>query len=113
MLRATSEMAAAINVTSAPLKPSSSASDRPRWRAVTISVAELITVCVSVSIDRHPLGFYVQVGESLLQIQRGAHPFERQTQLHHREGHVGLNANDHRFRSAQFQHVRNRAQRSR
>src|SRR5215204_4920541 len=97
MLRATSEIAAAINVTSAPLKPSSSASDRPRCRAVTMSVAELITVCVSVSIDWRALRFEVQVGKPLFQVQRRAHSFQREAQLYHREGHVGLNADDHRL----------------
>src|SRR3954470_3164520 len=100
MLRATSEIAAAISVTSAPLKPISSARARPRWRAVTISVAELISVCVSVSIYRRALGLHVQVEKALLEIQRCPHPFQRQAQLHHRERDVRLNSHDHGFRSA-------------
>src|SRR3954463_14660931 len=102
MLRATSEIAAAISVTSAPLKPSSSASARPRCRAVTMSVAELISVRVSVSIYRGALRFYVQVGEALLEIQRGPHPFQRQAQLHHRERDVRLNPRNHGIGAAQF-----------
>src|SRR4051812_27971558 len=95
MLRATSEMAVAISVTSAPLKPSSSASERPRWRAVTISTAEWIGVVVSVSIDRNSLCFHRQIGEAFLEIQRGAHSFERQAQLNHGKSDVRLNADDH------------------
>src|SRR2546423_1213811 len=78
MLRATSEMAAAIRVTSAPLNPSSSASDRPRCRAVTMSTAEWIGVLVSVSIDRDALCFHGQVGQPFLEIQGGTYSLERQ-----------------------------------
>src|SRR5688572_10597605 len=104
MLRATSEIAAAISVTSAPLKPSSSASARPRCRAVTMSVAEFISVWDSVSMHRRSLGFQIEIGEAFLEIQRRPHPFQRQTQLHHRERHVRLYSHNHGFGPSQLEH---------
>src|SRR5688572_29650393 len=96
MLRATSEIAAAISVTSAPLKPSSSASDRPRWRAVTMSTAELIAVRFSVSIDRNAFCLQVQVGKPFLQIEGGADALQGQPELNHGKSNVRLDADDHR-----------------
>src|SRR3954465_1600348 len=111
MLRATSEMAAAISVTSAPLKPSSSASVRPRWRAVTMSTAEWISVWSSASIDGRPLHFSLEVGQALFEIQRGTHALGVEAQLDHREGDIRLDPDDDGFGPPQFQHVRDRPQR--
>src|SRR5438552_8879703 len=103
MVRATSEIAAAIRVTSAPLKPNSSASERPRWRAVTISVADRISVSVSVaSMHRHSFRFrLVEKRQTLFQIQRRADAFERQSKLDHRQGDIRLDADNDGLGSTQ------------
>src|SRR5690348_1050936 len=107
MLRATSDMAVAIKVRSDPSKPNSSAKARPFWRAVTMSAAELMATRASFSMFQVLLGQPVEIGQPLFQIQGGPHPFQRQAQLHHRKGHVRLNANNDGLRPAQFQHVCN------
>src|SRR6266571_5021389 len=113
MLRATSEMAAATSVTSVPSKPNSVARERPRWRAVTMSRADVISTRVSFGMMKVPLGLPVQIGQTFLKIQCRADPFEGQAQLHHRKGHVGLDADDDRLSPAQSKHVRNGPERSR
>src|SRR6266446_4745476 len=113
MLRATSEMAAAMSVASAPSKPISVARERPFWRAVTMSRADMIGTRVSFAITKVPLQLPVQISQAFLQVQRRANPLEGQAQLHHGKGHVGLNAHDDRLSPAQPKHVRNGAQRAR
>src|SRR5512133_2483156 len=100
MLRAISEIAVAIIVTSVSEKPSWRASSCPAWRAITMS-SELLTSTTNsaptVAPIRRLAGFQVpiQKRKSLLQIQRGVHVVEHQPQLDHREGHLGLQAHDH------------------
>src|SRR6266481_6120232 len=87
MLRATSEMAAATSVTSPPSKPSSFASARPFWRAVTMSESDMIGTSESFGMTKVPLDVAVQIGQAFLEVQRGANPFQSQPQLHHGKGH--------------------------
>src|SRR5438445_6647966 len=113
MLRETSEIAAAISVASALSKPNSTASERPSWRAVTMSAADEMGTRVSIVVINRPLELPVQMGQALLEVQGRVNPFERQAQLHHRKGHLGLDADDYRLGSAQSKHVRDAPQRAR
>src|SRR6266576_3236972 len=113
MLRDTSEMAAAMSVTSAPSNPSSLAMERPVWRAVTMSNAHVIGTRVSFDIVKVPLELPVQIRQAFLKVQRRADAFERQPQLHHRKRDVGLDADDDGVGPAQLEHVRNGPQRAR
>src|SRR6266511_6022398 len=106
MLRATSEMAAAIMVRSLPSKPSLVAAARPCWRALTMSAAELIDIRSSLGMRAGPYGMSVQISQPLLQIQGCSDPFQGQPQLHHREGDIRLDADNDGLRPAQFEHVR-------
>src|SRR5258708_11724567 len=110
MLRETSEIAASISVNSTPSNPSSAASARPFWRAVTISLAEVIGTWPSLDILRVPVDVSVQIGQTFLEVERCSDPFQRQTQLHHRKCDLRLDAHDNCFRPAQFEHVRDGAQ---
>src|SRR6266566_5103305 len=113
MLRDTSEMAAVIKVTSTPSKPNSWASKRPCCRAVTMSSTDAIVTRVSLGTTKLPLGALIEIGQAFLEIQGRADPFQRQTQLDHRERHFGLDPDDDSLGSAQAQHVRNRPQSAR
>src|SRR5262245_63597602 len=130
MLRASSEMAVAIIVRLLSEKPRRWARARPRWRAATMSRSERIGTrdssftgtCLSTATHSSEekdsrrrslakscrltvaaaLGFLpIQVGQTLLQVERRRDPFEGQAQLHHREGNFGLNADDDRLGAAQ------------
>src|SRR5262245_39075716 len=59
-----------------------------------------------------PLPFSVKVREALLQVQRCGDAFERQPQLHHRERHFGLDADDDGLRAAEHDHVRDVTERA-
>src|SRR5881409_2221970 len=96
MFRDNSEMAVAISVASPDENPTRDANARPCWRAATMSLSTLIGTTISSAKARAPpsiangslrsgsfSGFSVQVRETLLQVERGRHPFERQTQLDH------------------------------
>src|SRR5262245_29885412 len=113
ILRATSEIAVAISVRSAPEKPSSIAKARPFWRAITMSDAEVIGTRVSLSMGQFSLVRAVKVGKSLFQIQRCANPLQRQPELHHCKRDIRLDADNHRLRPPQPKHVRDRPQRAR
>src|SRR5581483_12410565 len=111
MLRATSEMAVAMRVASAPEKPRRAASARPSWRAVTTSASALIGMRLS------PLSAATslppaarQEGEALVEVQRGLHALHGQPELHHGERHVGLDADDHGVRAAQPHRVHDAAE---
>src|SRR6267378_4649834 len=119
MLRAISEMAAAITVWSPLENPASAARSRPRWRAVTTSTSAAIGISSSsATVDASraaldaELRLLVEEEEAFLEIQGGGHTFEREAELHHREGDLGLNPDDHRFRTAQPRHVRDVPQRT-
>src|SRR5437867_2308231 len=119
MFRDNSEMAVAISVASPDENPTRDANARPCWRAATMSLSTLIGTTVSSAKARAPpsiavngslrsgsfFGFSVQVREALLQVERGRHPFERQTQLDHRKGDLRLNPDDHGLGPAQATHV--------
>src|SRR2546422_2215608 len=120
MLRATSEMAAAMTVWSPAEKPAPAASSRPRWRACNTSTSDAIsTLSWSATLDAStfallvepPLGVLVEKGEALFQVEGRRDALEGQPELHHREGDLGLDAHDHRFRAPEPRHVRDVPQR--
>src|SRR5690349_13534044 len=118
MLRAISEIAVAIIVTSVNEKPSWRASSCPAWRAVTISSGLLMSTTKSVgtiaSDRRLPVvELAVQQCKTLFQVQRGVHVVEGQPQLNHGERDFGLQTHDHRVRAAQPGHVRDGSKRPR
>src|SRR2546421_11686427 len=96
MLRAISEMAAAITVWSPLENPASAARSRPRWRAVTTSTSAVIGISISsatVDPPRPPLDpelrLAVEERQTPPEIERGRHAPERQTHLHHPDRDLG------------------------
>ena len=61
--------------------------------------------CHSRSLSLCVLEFLRQISKTLFQVQRRGHPFESEPQLNHGKRHLRLNANNHRFRSAEPYHV--------
>src|ERR1051325_1209144 len=119
MLRAISEIAAAITVWSPLENPASAARSRPRWRAVTTSTAAVMGISNSSATVEAPrpavdaeLRLDVEERQTLFQVERGRHPLEREPELHHRERHLWLDPDDHRLRAAQPGHMRDVAQRA-
>src|SRR6185312_11639284 len=119
MLRAISEMAAAITVWSPLENPASAARSRPRCLAVTTSTSAAIgissssaTVDASRAALAAELRLVVEEQQAFLEIQRGGHALEREAELDHGERDLGLNSDDHGFRAAQPRHVRNVPQRA-
>src|SRR5467141_4073209 len=121
MLRAISEMAAAMTVCSPLENPATAANARPCCRASTTST--------SAAIDRRSssptaarfsrFGLYeplfraaIEKGEAFFEVQHGRDALQRQAELHHGERHVGLNPDDDRLGAAQAGHVRDVAQRA-
>src|SRR5919106_2829303 len=94
MFLATSEIAVAISARSGESNPSRAPNSRPARRAVTISTSERIGTRVSSA---------TQQLQSLFQIQRGVDVGERDAELHHGEGHLGLDPHQHRGRPAEPQ----------
>src|SRR6266849_1160086 len=111
MLRAISEIAAAITVWSPALKPTSAASSRPCCRALTTSTSDAMVMASSSDMIAARLDLAVEEHESFLKIQCGRHPLEGEAELDHGEGDLGLDADDHRLRAAQARHVGEVAQR--
>src|SRR6266853_1458312 len=112
MLRAISEIAAAITVWSPLENPASAARSRPRCRAVTTSVAAAMGIrSSSATVDASraaldtELRLVVEKQQAFLEIQRGGHALEREAELDHGERHLGLNPDDHGLRPAQPRHV--------
>src|SRR5258705_1827456 len=114
MLRAISEIAAAMTVWSPPEKPSSAANSRPVWRAWTMSVSAAMrqrrssaTVDASMpwTIVDAPVPLEIEKCEALFEVEGGGDAFEGEPELHHGEGDLGLNADDHRFCATQPRHV--------
>src|SRR5258705_189999 len=103
---AISQIAAAITVWSPALKPTSSASSRPRCRALTTSTSDAMAMASSSDMIAARLDLTVEEHESFLKVQRGRHTFQREAELHHGESDLRLNADDHRFGAAQPRHVR-------
>src|SRR5688572_29631646 len=111
MLRAISEIAVASRVWSVLGMSSPTASARARWRAVTTSASDSIAISSAASganVARLP--DRLQQREALLEVQRGLHVLEAHAELHHRERHLGLDADDHRLGSAEARHHRDPAQ---
>src|SRR6059058_5376679 len=104
MLRAISEMAAAITVWS-PLENPTSAAMGISKSSPTVDASR------SAALDSE-LGLDVEERQAFLQVEGGRHALERQPELHHRERDLGLDAHDHRFRTTQPRHVRDVAQRA-
>src|SRR3954449_6689920 len=107
MLRATSEIAVASSVWSVLVSSSFPAISRARWRAVTTSASDSIgmTDCGS-SATVAGLPGPLQQREPFLEVERGGHVLEAHPELHHREGHLGLDPDDDRLGSAQPRHPR-------
>src|SRR5437762_7291835 len=93
MLRAISEMAAAITVWSPLENPASAARSRPRCRAVTTSTSAAMGISKSsptvdasrsAALDSE-LGLDVEERQAFLQVEGGRHALERQPELHHRD----------------------------
>src|SRR5213593_2712289 len=115
MLRAISEMAAAMTVWSPAEKPTSAASSRPAWRACTTSVSAAmrqrsssptVDAPMPLPIVDTAMPLPIEEGEPFLEVERGRNAFECEPELHHGEGDLGLDAHDHRFRPTQPGHVR-------
>src|SRR6185295_16709597 len=100
MLRATSEIAEAITVRSLGVRSSWDARCRPSWRAVTMSASVSIGMRISASTTAPPLRACVEVHQALFQVEGGGDGGQRQSQLHHRERHFRLDADDDRLRAA-------------
>src|ERR1041384_2991405 len=111
ILRAISEIAVAISVSVPPLKPISAAKARPRCLASTMSASELIRTLTSSGTSRPPFCPLLQVSQSLFEVQRRGHVFQRQPELNHRKCDLRLNADDHRLRAAKFHHIGDHAHR--
>src|SRR5882762_10191145 len=103
MLRAISEMAAAMTVWSPAEKPSSAASSRPTWRAETTSVSAAIRqrrssptvdAPMPLPIVETSVALHIQECEALFEVERGGDTLEGEAELHHGEGDLGLDAHD-------------------
>src|SRR5881392_3892542 len=112
MLRAISEMAAAITVWSPLENPASAARSRPRCRAVTTSTSAVMgmsnwsaTVETSRSAVDAELGLDVEEREAFFQVEGRRDALEGEPELHHRECDLGLDPHDHRLGTAQSGHV--------
>src|SRR6059036_3152023 len=112
MLRAISEIAAEITVASPCEKPISSASARPSWRAATMSRSASIAMRRLAPTGPARRCMLIQEQEAFLEIERRRDGGEREAELHHRERHLGLDPDDHRLRTAELDHVRQRADRA-
>src|SRR2546428_6623538 len=119
MLRASSEIAAAMTVWSPLEKPAFAAMLRPCWRAVTTSTSDAIGTSSSSGTIDAPLaaldalaGDPVEEGQPFLEIERGRDALERAAELDHREGDLGLDPDDDGLGAAQAGHVRDVAQRA-
>src|SRR6266576_2547020 len=119
ILRAISEIAAAMTVCSPLENPATAASARPCCLASTTSTSAAIVRrsssptaarALGLHFERALLGAAVQEREAFLQVQHGGHALQGEPELHHREGDIGLDAHDHRLGPAQARHVSDVAQ---
>src|SRR5689334_21197258 len=101
-------MAVAISARSAERKPSFPPSVRPAWRAVRMSMSDLIATRISSAITHAPLELVVEQAQPLLEVERRLYLGERDPELHHRERHLRLNTDNHRLGPAQPQRRRDR-----
>src|SRR5512133_903412 len=110
MLRATSEIAVAINVGSGRGKPSRSAMARASARAVTRSASVAMATRTSSSIHCVPLSQAIEERDRLVEVARYAQRLQVEAELHHRDRHVRLDADDDRVGAAQARCEDDRAQ---
>src|SRR5919108_5147524 len=115
MLRATSEIAVASSVWSVLDSSSCEAMARACWRAVTTSASDSIGITDSWSSATVPglLPRPRQQCEALLEVESGQHILEGHAELHHGEGDLGLDADDHGRGAPQPAHARDPLQRPR
>src|ERR1700691_2561054 len=104
MLRASSEMAVAISVWLVASKPRSVASSRPNLRASRKSASSLICTRDSLSTIRSPVRHRPQVGEALVEIQRGTDVQYAQPKLRHGHRDARLNPHDDCLNAAKTKH---------
>src|SRR5439155_20328285 len=99
MLRATSEMAAAMTVWSPVENPAPAAGSRPCLRACTTSTSDAVSTrswsatlasSTFALLVEPPLGVPVEKGEALLQVYGPRHALARQPKPHRRAGDSGL-----------------------
>src|SRR5258707_12527843 len=99
MLRATSEIAVAIIVTSVSEKPNLRAKLWPACRAATMSSGlptSMVTSSATREYDRFPHPqLAIQQCQTLFQIQRRAHIVEHHPHLDHGKRHLVLHADHH------------------
>src|SRR4051794_37340461 len=110
MLRAISEMAVAMMVRSLPAKPIWAARSRPVCRAATISPSRSMGTRVPSGVTGGLVHQGPQHLEALIEVERGGDTFEREAELDHGEGHVGLDADDDHGGAAQLGGLRDAAQ---
>src|SRR5882672_11913751 len=121
MLRAISEMAAAMTVCSPLENPATAANARPCCLASTTSTSAAIdrrsssptgARLLGFAVERALFGAAVQEGEALFEVQDRRDALQGEAELHHRERHIGLNPHDNRLGAAQARHVCDVAQRA-
>src|SRR6266540_3130944 len=121
MLRAISEIAAAMTVCSPLVNPATAAKARPCCLASTTSTSAAITRrsssptaarLLGFGVERPFFGATIEEGETFFEVQHGRDAFQGQAELHHGERDVGLDAHDHGFGAPQPGHVRDVAQRA-
>src|SRR2546426_11176537 len=110
MLRAISEMAAAMTVCSPLENPATAASARPCCRASTTSTSAAIgrrsssptaARLLGFGFERAFFGAAIEEGEAFFEVQHGGDAFQRQAELHHGDRHIGLNPHDDPLPAAQ------------
>src|SRR5277367_3091912 len=115
MLRATSEIAVAISVSSLLERRSGVAMARAFCRANRMSTSARIGTTVSMSLatnGEHSILPRAKEGETVFQVECRRGSFQPQAELHHREGNVRLDADDDGVRSQYPHHLGNAAQRA-
>src|SRR5258708_93504 len=111
MLRAISEIAVAISVSSLLEKRSGWARRRARCRASMTSVSErTATTTSSCGIERSLQVLCLQLLQTFLEVEGRGRSLERQAQLYHGERDVGLDADDDRVGAEQPHHLGDAAQ---
>src|SRR3954454_14550262 len=106
MLRASSEIAVAMSVASPGVKLSAVATERPVWRAVTMSRSDRMGTRISFSkCSSARLELAIQVGHPFFQVESSGDVLHPQSELHHRERDVGLDPDDDGLRAPQPDHL--------
>src|SRR5688572_33406541 len=100
MLRAISDTAVAISVASVREKPSRRASARASARAGTRSESEAISTTTSSVIDAAWVGKVIEHDDRLVEVEGCMEWGEVEVEVGHRDGDVGLDADDDRLGTA-------------